>query len=211
MTNHTRNRRLAVLLALLLLYSKEGLVTRTHYRTLSSPADLIHQSDTVLIVEGLSPFDDTRMVSILPPGSDYEGKNDPPYYNPPYRDAAPDDQLRNNYPPFQVNRWHVKVIDTLYTNDKDIEIAPFLFVEPGNTASKLSLYRRYYLQGHRKSPIYHRYQSQWPTQPETGQQFIVFLRQVDAQWELTIEDAIEGVEGLETIKELIAKKYTDDD
>ena len=97
----------------ILFYSKVGHVTRTSYDTLSIE-NLIARSHCIFIGRKSKPFQTTSPISILPTNSQYEGKNQPPYYEPPYHDSSPGPHLDKNYPPYQQTQFHFE-IDYVFT------------------------------------------------------------------------------------------------
>lgn len=58
-------------------------MTITNYENISLEM-IVGSSQLILVVEKMEPFVGHEKVLIIPEGSIFSGKNNPPYYKPPY-------------------------------------------------------------------------------------------------------------------------------
>lgn len=144
-------------------------MSRTYYDDISL-TKLIESADYIFVVEKSDPFITTKNRSI--------------HWN----------VLK--YKPYQQTIYHFKVIETLYSQNKD-GLPRDIAVLPANSERDFFIYKKYELEGIRKSPIYERYVTGCDFNKED--KLIVFLRRIGPEngFELYCEEAAEI---LKTIK-----------
>ncbi len=198
---------ISLLLLAICLLPKEAHVTQIHYQK-ASLEDVVNRSGYILVAKRAAPFITTESISILPEGSHFEGRNDPPYYTPAYHDAAPGErQEEKNYPPFSRALYAFEVVEVLFPKESAVQAGERISVVEAYSAQKLDLHKMYNLEGMRKSPLYQRYTSSIKlTDTEAPESMILFLSRVDGQFGLTYEDAYESLDQKPRVLELIGNK-----
>lgn len=175
-------------------------MTRVRYDEVPLPR-LVHASHGIFVVRPADPPTRIERVTILPEGSAFAGRNRPPYYEPPYHDPDPGPHGDKNYPPYP-RGWHrghvlavLKALPALVLRDP-LEICE------ADSGSREELHRRYYLLGHRKSPIYEAYRP--AREIRAREERLVFCTQRGGRLGLTVAEAFETIERRSEVEALIA-------
>lgn len=189
------------------LVPKEALVTQIHYQEVSLE-DVVNRSGYIFVAKRATPFVTTELISILPKGSDFIGKNDPPYYSPPYHDPAPGErQEAKNYQPFTRVLYAFEIAEVLFPEKADIQVGERISVMQAYNAQKLDLHKMYNLEGKRKSPLYQRYAASVNLMDEdVPESLILFVSQPGGRFEFAFEDAYETHENKARVLKLIKDK-----
>ena len=192
--------------ALCMMVSLQSYATSNSYRT-QTIERVISASYCIVIAHKDRVFQHIRSVSILPPNSQYIGKNVPPYYEPPYRDRSPGPHLDKNYPPYQQKLFAFTVTQILFCRDSEIKQDQQMLVLAGAARKNLQLHTLYYLHGKRKHAISHKYTPHHLPTPEDTE-LIVFMKktydeQSKIQWEITMRGAFESIQGREAISQYL--------
>ena len=153
-------------------------MTTTHMNGLSLK-ELVDISQLIVVAQKSTPFEFSENLSILPKGSEFEGKNTPPYYEPPYNEGCPENVLNKNFPPFVRCGYKFHVLELLYhssnayssLNDGE-EITVFDACE----TQCLATHQGYYLRGVRRSPVYRSYLGSVENIDSCTENLILFLR-----------------------------------
>lgn len=183
----------------------EAKVSRVHFEE-NSLERLILTSSNILLVSKAASFSTNTMMSILPKGSQYEGKNNEPFYEPPYSDYDASPQLDKNYPPFRVNEHHFKVVSVLKNSSENLHENNEITVVEAHTGAQLSLHRRYYMEGIRKSPIYSSYKPSIDIDSLSSHDiFIIFIDEYENIYQYSAINAYERLE----LKDEIMKRISD--
>jgi hypothetical protein len=170
-------------------------MTQVHFESVSLE-DMVRRSDLIVVVQKLDPFAVLDSVSILPKGSEFEGRNEPPYYEPPYVGASSEPLLDKNYPPFVWQSYRFRVVEVLFEAGGAVKGGDTLLVAEAHAGRQLSLHRNYYLRGFRKSPICDRYETKLgPLGDEEGpQELILFVDRAQDGYELAMFGAYEATD-----------------
>lgn len=168
-------------------------MTRTHYEILSLEM-VVRLSQLILVVEKSDPFVSSETVSILPSGSKFTGRNNPPYYEPPYSDPDADkNQTEKNYPPFKQTIYHFRVIKELFNATENSLAGKEIQVVDAADGNRLGLHTMYYLEGLRKSPIFQSYEpSLNMDDPEKIKNLIIFINPYETRYIFSCEDSYES-------------------
>lgn len=160
--------------------------TKVHFQDVSLE-EVIASSQVVAVAKPVAPAQTRDSVSVLPDGSEYEGKNQPPYFSPPYNDTLDAPSLSRNYPPFRWTWTHVVVTEVLRQEGTAVSVGDTLAIASGDLDRKLDMHRGYHLYGHRKSPIVQRYAPSKGNGVDSDDEdgFIVFLHHKTDVDELT--------------------------
>ena len=166
---------------------------------------VVEMSNLIIIAEKEFPFETTEMVSILPEGSNYEGKNDPPYFYPPHNDKDLEiERLNRNYAPYTCRLLNVKVKEVLLDRERSVKTGEVISIKEGQSSMRLSLHKMYNLEGKRKIPIFYFYDS--PLSYETRLNYnplIIFIRASQNGFELTAAESFDSLNLLEQVKGLL--------
>ncbi|MDP3501920.1 MAG: hypothetical protein Q8S33_16400 [Myxococcales bacterium] len=171
-----RTNRLALLA--LALTALEASTSERHDQIELS--DLVRQSSLIALVEPASPPTKKTEIAIGPKGGSKE-----------------------TYPPFTrvQQRYVVKAVLKNEAGKKLAEGA-LIEVDVGDFDTRLTVHRRYYLEGVRKIPIYSYYTPSPP--PDAGAAgSIVFVQRSGESWEFTASGAIEHAGMRSTIEALL--------
>lgn len=144
--------------------------------------DLVRQSSLIAVVEPANPPTKKTEIAIGPKGASKE-----------------------KYPPFKrvQQRYVVKAV---LKNEagKKLDVGATIEVDEGDFDTRLTVHRRYYLEGVRKIPIY-TYYTPSPA-PDAGTEgSIVFVQRSGNGWEFAASGAIEHLSQRASIEELLAR------
>jgi len=122
--------------------------------------EVMSASDAVVVAKRLEPFVQCNTLCVLPKGSQFEGKNAPPYYDPDDCENEEKSLLEKNFPPFISPYYQFEVLELLRVTGDEAD-----FIGEGDTIKVLEAHwhhrfdahKRYYLEGVRKSPLYAKY------------------------------------------------------
>jgi len=179
-------------------------MTQIHYEGIELP-EIVEWSKLIVIATPADPDHRIEKVSILPKGSQFEGKNDPPYapeaeYDPATPEAGRPDV---NYPPYSR---HWRIFDVHEVLKGDPAVAGTRIEARGSDDDvHLGSHCLYYIQGIGESPIVEAYQ---PTgRPGKTDVRILFLYVLEdgSGCEFVAEGAEEVVAMRGAVEALIAK------
>ncbi len=122
-------------------------------------AQIVEQAELIVVATPSDPAHRTEIVSILPPGSKFEGKNDPPYSDDAEFDPDVDvnvnvegqGRLDRNYPPFS-RMWHGFAVSKVLKGDASLA-GTSIETRAADDDIHLGGHRLYYIQGIGESPI----------------------------------------------------------
>ncbi len=179
-------------------------MTQTHYENISLEM-VVKSSKLILVVQKRDPFITNEIISILPEGSIFSGKNNPPYYEPPYHDSEFDkNQTKKNYPPFDQTVYHFKVVKELFNSTEASLVGNNIQVLEADNDSRLDLHKMYYLEGRRKSPVYPVYQSALKIEDfEKVKSLIIFVDSHKSRYILCCRNSYERISNLQKVNKLI--------
>lgn len=167
-------------------------------------AEVVEWSDVIVIALPADPPHRIELVSILPPGSVFAGKNEPPFhdgfeYDPEMAEAG---RLDRNYPPYSRYWGRFTVREVL----KGAAPGAGAIIESrgADDGTHLGGHRLYYIQGIGESPICETYASTDP--PGPGDPHILFLRTLadGAGYEFVAAGSVEGLARRADVEALIA-------
>jgi hypothetical protein len=177
-------------------------MTRTHYDDMSLEG-LVRESEAIFCGTLADPPTRVELISILPEGSEFEGSNVEPFYEPPYHDRDPGPHRDKNYPPYR-QVWHRLVVEEVLRGD-GAEPGDVVEVCEGATGRHLDLHRMYYLEGKRKSPIYRAYRSaeQLPDASDDPGRILFAVKGEGGAWHMPVMWAMESPAKREQVATLI--------
>ena len=162
---------------------------------------VVMDSSAILLAVKDNPFTSTKKVSILPKGSIFEGRNEPPYFHPPHSDREAEKELLNrNYVPFQRKFFHFAIKEVLY-NEIAIQ-EDRIKISQADFRKNLSLHEGYHLYGKRKISLHEVYRPPSDLDLDESDEVIIFINE---NLEFTYGNAFETTDKLSTIKELISQ------
>ncbi|MER2563378.1 MAG: hypothetical protein ABTQ32_21800 [Myxococcaceae bacterium] len=106
------------------------------------------------------------------------------------------------YPPYTRIRSRYVVKEVLHAEGTKLEPGKTIEVDPADFDTRLTVHKRYHLEGVRKIPIYTHYSPQKP--PAQGS-MIVFLAPAGDGWQYTANGAIEHLDTRKAIEALLKK------
>ncbi len=166
---------------------------------------LIEESTYILIAKKTDPFITSEKISILPDGSKFENKNNPPYYEPPYHNSDLSKNKERNFPPYIKTAYNFKIKEILHSGRVELK-NNLISVDEASSNFKLDLHKGFYLNGMRKSPIMESYESSLDyNKYESSDELIIFLsyRLKPFKLKFVVENAYESVDLKEKIVNLI--------
>lgn len=168
-------------------------------------AEVVEWAQVIVVATPADPPHRTEVVSILPPGSEFEGKNDPPYhdgfeYDP---ETPPEGRLDKNYPPYS-RFWQAFVVSEVLKGDA-IPAGTRVEARNANDGIHLGGHQSYYIQGIGESPIVETYEAS--ARPEGDEPRLLFVHALTdgSGYEFVAEGAIEVVAKRADVEALIAK------
>jgi len=168
---------------------------------------LIEKADLVAIVSAQDTYVEFENISILPPGSEFTGKNEPPYFYPLYHDENPQDQLNRNYLPYSSPKMMVNVNEVLFDSSGEVTPGEGLTYHGADSGLLLELHRKYHLEGKRRPALLKNYRSSDQNfSPIFCDQFIVFLIKTTTGWEEVVGNAAESMKSLDDVNKLLRFK-----
>lgn len=145
-------------------------------------SDLVRQSNLIALVEPASPPTKKTEISIAPKGGSKE-----------------------KYPPFTRVQHRYVVKEVLKNQAGKLAQGAIIEIDVGDFDTRLTVHRRYYLEGVRKIPIYS-YYTPLPAPDDGGSSdSIVFVQGSSQGWEFTASGAIEHVSQRASIEGLLAR------
>ncbi len=144
-------------------------------------SDLVGQSSLIAIVEPANPPTKKTEISIAPKGGSKE-----------------------KYPPFTRVQHRYVVKEVLKNQTGKLAPGAIIEVDVGDFGTRLTVHRRYYLEGVRKIPIYS-YYTPLPAPDSGSADSIVFVQRSSEGWEFTASGSIEHVSQRASIEALLAR------
>jgi hypothetical protein len=166
-------------------------------------AQIVEQAELIVVATPTDPPHRTEIVSILPPGSEFEGKNDPPYSDDAEFDPDVDGQgrLDRNYPPFS-RMWYGFAVSEVLKGETSVAGAS-IETRAADDGTHLGGHQLYYIQGIGESPICETYApSARPGADDARILFIYALRD-GTGYEFVAEGAVEVLAKRADVESLI--------
>lgn len=141
--------------------------------------DLVSRSSVIAIVEPATPATVKTEISIAPKGGSSE-----------------------KYPAYTRIRTRYVVKEILHAQGTKLEPGKTIEVDAADFDTRLTVHRRYYLEGVRKIPIYSYYS---PQKPAADGAAIIFLSHSSDGWEFAAAGAIEHLDTRKAVEALLKK------
>lgn len=141
--------------------------------------DLVSRSNVIVIVEPATPATVKTEIAIAPKGGSIE-----------------------KYPPYTRIRSRYVVKEVLHAQGTKLEPGKTIEVDAADFDTRLTVHKRYHLEGVRKIPIYAYYS---PQKAAAEGAMIVFLSGSSDSWEFTAAGAIEHLDTRKAVEALLKK------
>jgi hypothetical protein len=168
-------------------------------------AEIVEWAQVIVVAAPADPPHRTEVVSILPPGSEFEGKNDPPYhdgfeYDP---ETPPEGRLDRNYPPYS-RFWRAFTVRDVLKGEAALA-GTTIEARNANDGIHLGGHQSYYIQGIGESPIVETYEP--AERPGATDTQILFLHTLSdgTGYEFVAEGAVETLAKRADVEALIAQ------
>lgn len=141
--------------------------------------DLVTRSNAILIVEPATPATVKTEIAIAPKGGS-----------------------REKYPPYTRIRTRYVVKEVLHSQGPKVDPGKTIEVDAADFDTRLTVHKRYYLEGVRKIPIYTYYS---PQKEPAADAMIVFLSGSGDGWEFAAAGATEHLDTRKAVEALLKK------
>lgn len=164
--------------------------------------EIAARSGLVLVATPATPPARIELVSILPPGSQFEGKNVPPFASEASSSDGDQPRLDRNYPPYS-RHWQAFEVSEVLKGDP--ALAGFgVEVRGADDATHFRGHVCYYVQGIGESPICETYRPSERPGLEEGRILFLCALPEGAGYEFVAQDSFEGLSRKLEVVELLA-------
>jgi hypothetical protein len=158
-------------------------------------------SDGIWLVRPAKPPERVELISILPAGSTYEGRNQLPYFEPDDTDLDPGMRLDRHYPPYR-RVWHRFVVVADIKPAAGVAVGDTLELCEADSRRNESVHRDYYMGGFGRSWAVTCYRASAPIGED--QDRLTFAVRREGHWSLTVVDAFESADLRADVEKVIA-------
>lgn len=168
-------------------------------------AQIVEMARVIVVATPTDPPHRIEAVSILPPGSQFEGKNDPPYadgadYDP---EGPQGGRLDRNYPPYS-RYWRGYTVGEVLRGDAALA-GTTVEARSADDGMHLGGHSLYYIEGIGESPICETYEASGRPGPTDPQILFLYALEDGSGYEFVAEGAIEVTAKRADVESLIVQ------